>query len=331
MNVFMTGATGMTGSFLTEALIERGCQLKALVRSTSDVSLIDTNRVMIVKGDIAEEGTWMESVEGSDVVFHLAALMKDWGPREEFMKHNVVGTENVLKAVKKYNARKLIYVSTRSVMGMGQCLEADETWPYQYSNEYGYSKMVAEQKVLSFYKETKIQTIIFRPSWIIGPRDRYSVSSIIALVKTGKPILINNGEVKQSFIHPKDVVQALIKAMEKEDAAGQICLIDSGERRTMRELFECFARELGVHIEPRNLPYWKAKALGTVLQWIAKIKKSTVSPPLTPIRAKILGLHHTYNIDKARKELGFSPNYSLEQMVTEAVSWWKEKQKDIKK
>lgn len=326
MRVFVTGGTGMVGRFLIDALLKEGHEIRALVRPNSDLSLLDQTKIEIVRGDLSIAGKWMDAINGCDIVFHVAALMRDWGPKDEFVKHNIVATENILKAAKVHRSKRLVYVSTRSVMGMGECSNADETWPYKYSNMYGYSKMVAEQKVVSFYRITSIPTVIIRPTWIIGPRDRYGVKSVAALVKMGNPVLINNGEVFQSFVHPKDVVQALLLAMEKDNAIGQIYLVDSGERRTIRELFDCFARELNMPITPRDLPYWKAALIGRIAEWKAKLKKSPVSPPLNIVRAKIFGLHHTYSIDKAKRELGYAPRYNLEQMVHEGIEWWKQKQ-----
>ena len=58
-------------------------------------------------------------------------------------------------------------------MSMNECNDADETWPYRHSNYYGYSKILAEKEVINFQKKAQTEVVILRPTWIIGPRDRY--------------------------------------------------------------------------------------------------------------------------------------------------------------
>ena len=320
MKAFVTGATGMLGSHLVEELIASGAQVTALARAGSRKDFLSKVSVRWVTGDLLNPFSWEKELQGQDIVFHAAALMRDWAPKEEFEKHNVQATQNILEAAAKAKVKRFIHVSTRSVLGMEECSELLEGAPYRASNDYGASKIAAEKLVLEFHQQGQLDCVIIRPTWLIGPRDRYSLPAVVRYLKEGKLALINKGQALQSFVHPKDVAQALILAAKQPQASGQVYLIDSGERRTIREFYSILAKLTGAQIPSKNLPYALAYTIGTVLETIAKLKKAEQAPRLTQLRVKLLGANHSYDISKARRELGYNPRINLEEACQTALA-----------
>src|SRR5262245_16997120 len=135
--VFVTGASGFIGARLVEALVERGCQVRALSRR--DVAM--PGSVELVRGDITDLDSLRRGMEGCQQVFHLAAYAKNWArdPRT-FYRMNVEGTRNVLTAAREHGALRVVWTS--SVVTFGPTLPGvvgDETMPRttpRYLTEY---------------------------------------------------------------------------------------------------------------------------------------------------------------------------------------------------
>lgn len=312
----------MLGSHLVEELCRQGWMVKALARLASNREFLKDLPVQWVVGDLAEGQSWEGSLSGADVVFHTAALMQDWAPKEEFFRNNILATGNLLEAMVRQGVKRLLYVSTRSVHGMEECDHLKEEAPYRASNEYGASKIEAEKLVLEYQRQGKIQATIIRPTWIVGPRDRYSLPTVMDFLKKGKLALINQGWALQSFVYPTDVAQALLLAAQNPRSIGQIYLVDSGERKTIRDFYKVLAQEIGAPLPQKNIPYRVAYTLGWVMETMAQWKKSEKAPRLTTLRVKLLGQNHSYDISKAQKELGYKPQVGLEEAVRKAVDYF---------
>lgn len=310
----------MLGIPLVEELIKEGWSVTALARPGSQKEALQGKPVTWVSGDLLDPASLEKGMSGQEVVFHSAALMRDWAPKEEFEKHNVLGTKNALEAAVKAKVKRFVHVSTRSVLGMEECRELNEEAPYRASNDYGASKIAAEKLVRGCHEQGRLDCVIVRPTWLIGPRDRYSLPTVVRFLKEGKLALINGGRALQSFVHPKDVAQALLLAAQKPQASGQIYMVDSGERRTIQEFYAILAQLTGAQVPTKNLPYPLAFCVGTILETIAKLKGTEVAPRLTTLRVKLLGCNHSYDISKAKRELGYNPRISLEEACRSAVT-----------
>jgi len=112
----VSGATGFLGSRLAATLAERGYRVRALVRSTSDLSRLSKLGVEVVVGDVGDRASLLRAAAGQRVVFHTAGLVTDWGPAAEFMAANRDGTANVIAACQAAGVSRLVHISSLTVL-----------------------------------------------------------------------------------------------------------------------------------------------------------------------------------------------------------------------
>ena len=113
---FVTGGSGYVGRHLVEALRDRGDGVRALVRSDAAERIIAELGAQPVRGDLDDLEAMSRAMTGAQVVYHVAALVEDWGPEQAFQRVNVVGTQNVLAAARAVGVPRLVFVSTEAVL-----------------------------------------------------------------------------------------------------------------------------------------------------------------------------------------------------------------------
>ena len=122
MRALVTGATGLIGSHLVEALVDRGIDVRVLVRPTSDLRDIKHLDLDFCRGDLADRNSLRQATRGVTVVFHTAARMNDWGPWEVFFRDNVQAVRNLLAAANESKVQRFVHTSSTGVVGLGAFL-----------------------------------------------------------------------------------------------------------------------------------------------------------------------------------------------------------------
>ena len=175
MTIFVTGATGLIGSFICRRLLENGYAVRALRRATSDLSLVDDVRDQItwVEGDILDTVVLAEHLAGVDGVIHCAALVSYDGRDETPMhKVNVEGTANLVNASLRTGIDYFLHVSSVAAIGRGKdARQIDETHQAnaeEFSTAYARSKHLAELEVWRASSEG-LPVAIINPSLVLGP------------------------------------------------------------------------------------------------------------------------------------------------------------------
>src|SRR3989442_708902 len=199
VRVVVTGAGGFIGSHLTEELARRGAKVRALVHYNSrghwgfmeglDPAL--QRRVEIRAGDVADPNCVAELIEGSEVVFHLAALIAipySYAAPASYVSTNISGTLNVLEACRRWRVGKLVQTSTSEVYGTARFVPITEEHPLQGQSPYSASKIGADQLAMSFHASFDTPVIIVRPFNTYGPRQsaRAVIPTIITQFASGK-------------------------------------------------------------------------------------------------------------------------------------------------
>src|SRR5216110_2002518 len=156
--VFITGGEGFIRSHLVELLLREGAQVRALVHYTPSGRLGwlegREDDVEILQGDVRDGGRVRRAVEGSEVVFHLAALIGipySYDAPESYVQTNIVGTQNVLDACRGAGVDRLVHTSTSEVYGTAQYVPIDEAHPLQPQSPYSASKIGADMMALSHH------------------------------------------------------------------------------------------------------------------------------------------------------------------------------------
>ena len=223
MKVFVTGAGGFIGSHLCEALRDAGHEVAGLELYNSFDSfgwLDEIEGVERIRGDIRDPFALMEMVSGSDVVFHLAALISvphSFDSPAPFIDTNVTGTLNVLKAALAASA-KVVFASTSEVYGTAQYEPIDETHPLVAQSPYAASKIAAEKLVESFHVAYGLPATILRSFNTYGPRqsERAVTASIIrqALDPGCEEIARGTTAARRDLMYVNDTVRAFMAALK---------------------------------------------------------------------------------------------------------------------
>jgi UDP-glucose 4-epimerase len=264
LRVLVTGGAGFIGSHLVRALVSRGFRVRVLddlSRGSLDSLKPVLDVVEFVRGDVRDPFVVSSSVRGVDVVVHLAALTDAFESLVDPLLYesvNVRGTVNVCAASK--GVRVLVFASSAAVYGEPERLPVGEDHPLNPVNPYGASKVAGEAYVKAYSRVNGYRPVILRIFNVYGPGQTRSYAGVVEefrrRIKAGKPLVIyGDGLQTRDFIHVSDVVEAIVKAVEVEEARG-VYNIGSGRAVTVRELAELMARIAGrtvevKHVEPR--------------------------------------------------------------------------------
>ncbi|MCX6357973.1 MAG: NAD-dependent epimerase/dehydratase family protein [Candidatus Aureabacteria bacterium] len=324
MTVLVTGATGCVGGNLAEVLIGKGHRVRALVRPGSDTGFLRALGLELCPGDLGDRASLARAVTGIDVVFHCAAVVSDWASLEEMHRVNVEGLKNLLDACEGVKLKRFVYMSSMVVLGMGAQNNLDESASYVATGDnYNTTKIEAEKLALECARERGIPVTVVRAPYVYGPRDRQMFPRILAYLKNGRYAFIGGGTNPFSLVYAKNLADGLIRAAESPGAVGQIYNITDGVAVTRRELINLMADRLGLPWPKRNISYPAARVICAVCETVAKVFRLKTAPLLNRFRLKFMYTPLTFDISKARRELGYGPAIPFEKGIEETIEWFK--------
>ena len=318
MRAFVTGGSGFVGRNLIAALKARGDSVRALARSASSVAAVTESGAEPFEGDLSDADKLKPGMEGCDTVFHAAAYVKGWGPREEFYEANVRGTERVLEAARAAGVKRLVHVSTEAVLVDGTPLvNVNETWPVPERpiGNYPSTKAEAEKRVLSV-SSADFTTVAVRPRFIWGKGDTSLLPEIIDAVRAKRFAWFSGGRYLTSTCHVANCVEGMLLAAEK-GRGGQAYFLTDGEPVVFRDFITEVLKSQNVDAGTRTVPFGLAATLATLgdVVWGTLHLKSR--PPLTRAELLLVGREVTVNDEKARQELGYEGHMTREEGLRE--------------
>jgi len=328
---YVTGATGFVGSHLVERLAGEGWRVKALVRPSSDVSLLKTLGVALVPGDVTDATDALRAgLADATHVFHCAAYVSDWGERERMRAVNVEGLRHVLEAVPAETLERFVFLGSCVVYGGGDQCELDESAPFVETGDgYNMTKIACERLLRTFARERNLATVSLRAPYVYGPRDRHFLPSVIAALEDGSWKYLDGGRRPFTLVHVSNVVDACVLAATCDDATGQGFIITDGESITRRELVDILCEELGVDPPSGSVPRWLAKALCPVYEGLARLFGAKRAPRINRFRLKFASAHMTFDVSKARRVLGCAPKHATREGLREAARWFRDNRPDL--
>ncbi len=229
MKAFITGAAGFIGSNLADALLDRDVSVVGYDNfSTGQERFLQKasifNNFKLIKGDLLDKQKLNNSLKNCDMVFHLAANadIKD-GLKHPFkdLEQNIIGTFNVLEAMRLNGIRKIAFSSTGSVYGESCVIPTPEDAPFPIQTSlYATSKLSGEGLIESYCEGYGFQSWIFRFVSILG--ERYSHGHVFDFYKQLKTDptklrVLGNGKQKKSYLYIGDCVDAVIFAVENSN------------------------------------------------------------------------------------------------------------------
>ncbi len=236
MKIFITGAEGFIGSHLVELLVEKGHEVTALCLYNSfgqrgwldNISLDKKKYVNIVFGDVRDPSSFKDAMKGSEIVFHLAALIAipySYNAPSSYVETNIKGTLNVLEVARDLNIPRIIHTSTSETYGSAQFVPITESHPSSAQSPYAASKVGADQMALSFYKSFSMPITILRPFNTYGPRqsNRAVIPQIITQI-ANKNDFIKLGATNptRDFNFVTDTCEAFIAVANSSSTIGEV-------------------------------------------------------------------------------------------------------------
>ena len=315
----MTGGTGFIGSHLAEALLQRGVQVRCLVRKESDLKWLKGLPIEMTFGDCSDKASLREAVKDIDEIFHLAGITRAVKEKTYF-EVNAFGTENLIDACLENNSRiqKFIYLSSQAAAG--PCRKGDkkrESDQCEPISAYGQSKRRGEELALALAHE--IPLVILRPPGVYGPRDKDFYTLFKLVSKRIKPCF--SGKVSLCYV--QDVIQAILLAAESQTKSGEIFFLSDGTDYLMREIGDVFARTMGVTPLSIPIPKWLLFGIASFSEVLSTLSRrpSLISKGMAE---QMVQKDWTCDITKAKTMLRFQPQFQLSQGAQLTYQWYKD-------
>lgn len=320
--ILVTGASGFVGGHVARLLVDRGEQVRVLVRPTSDLSAIGDLRVERALGDLQEIESLRKAMRGCTRLYHVAADYRLWAADpSEIYRSNVEGTRNILQAASEKGIEKVVYTSTVGTIGIPRDgLPGTEDSPaslVDLAGDYKRSKFEAEQAALEFAARG-LPVVIVNPTAPVGEGDLKPTPTgriVVDFLRGAMPAYVDTG---LNLVDVRDVARGHLLAAEKGRAGERYIL--GAQNMTLREIFQALSRISGKPAPKLRLPYWVA--LGFSLAESAAARRSGRAPraPLEGVRMARKKMFVATT--KAERELGFQPG-PVEEALRRAVEWFR--------
>ncbi|MEI6174324.1 MAG: NAD-dependent 4,6-dehydratase LegB [Bacteroidota bacterium] len=311
-NVLVTGAGGFIGSHLVEELVKMNCPVKAFVHYNSfnrwgwlDSLPVDVmQHVEVFSGDIRDPNGMLEAMKGTEVVFHLAALIGipySYHSPDVYVDTNVRGTLNVLQAARQLRVLKVIHTSTSEVYGTAQFVPITEEHPVNPQSPYAATKAGADFLALTFYRSFELPVTVVRPFNTYGPRQsaRAIIPTIITQILAGKTTLtLGSVTPTRDLNFVRDTAMGFVRAAESESALGEVVNLGSNYEISIGDLAEKIAGQIGTSI--------------VIMSADERIR---------PGKSEVERLWAENK--KAARLLNWSPRYTLDKGLEETIAWFR--------
>ena len=312
MNVFVTGGSGFVGGHVIERLSRAGHQVFALARSADSAKVVEGYGAKAVRGDL--DTVTSKELAGADVVVHAAAYVKSYGPRSAFVAGNVDGTRRMLEAAKAAGVKRFVHISTEAALfDGGDLLEIDETAPIPARHKYLYSETKADAEKLVLWANTAaFTTLALRPRLVWGPRDGAVLPEVLEAVKKGAFAWIDHGGQRTSTTWVGNLAAAVELSLTKGQGGQAYFIADEGTQ-SMREFLTALASTQKVTLPSRSIPGAMARPIASIVEKTWSVFAPKRKPPMVGFSVAMLSRSVTVKTDKARRDLGYSPEVSVEQ------------------
>ena len=313
-NVFVTGCTGLLGSWLTEGLVHVGANVVGLIRDGVPRSRLVQKRIIdqinVVWGKVEDYQLLERSLNEYEIqtVFHLAAQTivgtANTSPLSTF-DTNIRGTWNILEACRRIGrVQEIVVASSDKAYGEHKKLPYDEETPLQGRHPYDVSKTCADQLAQAYFKTYGLPLCITRFGNLFGGGDlnfnRLIPGTIRSILRGANPIIRSDGELSRDYIYVEDAAHAYMQLAEKMSEASSL------------------------HGETFNFSYESPqKAIEAVESILSLMNRADLRPIiLNDARNEIP--HQFLSARKARHILGWLPLFSFEVGLERAIGWYTE-------
>ncbi|MEQ8517820.1 MAG: NAD-dependent epimerase/dehydratase family protein [Cytophagales bacterium] len=302
--VFITGATGLLGSFILRDLLKHNYAVKALCRSNSNFNLVDDikEEVEWYEGDMCDYLSMEKAISDCNIVIHSAAVVSyDKKDKENMISINVNGTRNLVDLSNEKKVDHFIQISSIAAIGRPKTqFELDEATKWEESpnnSVYAKSKFYSEIEVWRAIEEG-LKGVILNPGFILGPGDPQKSSTQLFNYVWKKSKFYTVGNL--NYVDVRDVSDAVINVLKKQ-ISGDRYIICGGTIR-FKDLFQKIAKNWNVHAPGIKI----SKSLSNVIWRLEAIRTFVFGgkPIITKDSANSANSQYVLKSDKSKKDLG---------------------------
>jgi nucleoside-diphosphate-sugar epimerase len=306
MKILVTGSTGFIGNALIKRLSSEDYDIIGLYHNKKPKNKFDN--VTYLEGDITDIKSLKQVMEGIDVVFHCAAMVRDYGKRENFLKINYEGTKNLVNLSKKFSVKRFIFLSH---------LDYEDVKKMGY---YSWSKKLAEKFLIDQNIENKFPSIIIQPGNVYGPGRAVWVLFPLMSIKKNRIALIDHGNGIFLHTYIDNLIDALLKSISSKKAIGKIIQITDGDNNIRwRDYLNSLARMTGGSDIRRNLSKKNALFISKIMDFLNKL--FGIKPVLSPIAVYIFSNTKKVNIKRAKEILNYEPKVNYKDGIKHVENW----------
>jgi len=322
MRAFLSGASGFVGGHIARALLEKGFEVRCLVRESSKLDNLSGLDVEVVHGDLTRADDVLRAVRGCDHVYHCAADYRLYVPDPPAMyASNVEGTRNVMQAAAGTGVQRVVYTSTVGALGVfADGRVSDESTPVRFADMVGHykkSKFQAE-RVAEEWAAEGLSVVLVHPSAPVGDLDVKPTATGQMIVDFLDGRMSAYVETGLNLIDVRDVAAGHLLAAEHGQAGEKYIL---GNRNlTLKQILDLLSRITGLPSPRVKVPHWLPLTVSAVDTWLARPLGRIPRVPLDAVRLSRKKMF--FSSEKAVRELGL-PQTPVEEALERAVEWFR--------
>ncbi|MEU2234375.1 NAD-dependent epimerase/dehydratase family protein [Streptomyces vietnamensis] len=328
----VTGPTGLLGTAVVTALLDRGTEVRAVVRDEERARRVLPAHpgLRIVRGDVTDVPGFAAALSGADAVFHLAAYFREYyqpnADRELLLRTNVTAVEELLRAAADSGVRTVVHTSSTGALDPDahRGRPADESTPNGSPDQphaYRASKVRAEAVVRAFTERQGpdgVRVPMVLPGWMWGPGDQAPTSAGRLFLAVASGAIRALPRVGNHVVDARDVAGALIAAALRGESGRRYVV--AGSWHSLDEICRGIVRAAGTGTVPRPIPAAVAHGVAGLAEAKARLTGGAPVATRTGIRTLTEGDRARFSSERARRELGvvFRP---LEQTLADQAAW----------
>ncbi len=324
MKILVTGGTGFVGRHVVERLLQRGCDVRLLVRPTSRIPPGWRERVEVFVADLEDLGLLGGAVADCGVVINVANTMG--GSRLELERATISGSRRLFAEAQAHGVKRLVHISSIAVLpmgkaGRGQLLPEEALYESeaQYLTDYTVGKIATEREALELGTKGDVSVAVLRPGIVFGPGGNWKVSRLGTVI--GRRIfLLGGGGQPLPFIYVENLADAVVStALDVPAAQGIFHVIDDYEL-SARE----FALALKSRVDPGFRPIGVPRLVCRLVAWPLGVLAHALHR-MNPLHAGQLdgcSVEYRYSTEHAKALLGWSSRIGKEEALRRSMDSW---------
>jgi nucleoside-diphosphate-sugar epimerase len=322
MKVLVTGVTGFTGGHLARTLLRAGDTVRVLARDPRRVPADLQGALEIVEGDLTRRADLDRAVAGCEVVYNIAALYREAGlPAEAYRSVNALSVVSLIEAAAATGARRVVHCSTVGVHGDVEHPPADEDAPLRPGDIYQETKVEGERLAREAAERVGIELVIARPTGIYGPGDR-RLFKMFGQIARGRFVMLGSGRNFYHLTYVDDLCDGFRLCGTVPGVGGRTYILGGGEVTTLATLVRITGEIAGRTRGPIRLPVWPVWLAGALCEIICAPLR--LAPPIYRRRVDFFRKSRSFDIGRARRELGYAPRVGVREGIGRTLEWYRE-------